>query len=68
MGCRTGFYVTVLSPVEGLTLQQVTDAIKEPIPEAHANEELPRATIETCGGTLSTTLKYAKCELVLLMW
>jgi len=67
MGCRTGFYVTILSPVGGLTLRQVTDAIKALIPEAHAIEELPGATIETCGGYLEHDFEDAKRELVLLM-
>lgn len=67
MGCRTGFYVTILSPVGGLNLQQVTDAIRTLIPEAYAIEELPGATIETCGGYLEHNFEDAKHELELLM-
>ncbi len=64
---RTGFYVTILIPIGGLTLQQVTDAIKELISEAYAIEELPGATIETCEGYLEHDFEDAKRELILLM-
>ena len=66
MGCRTGFYISVLTPADSLTLEEMTDAVATVIPEAYAIEELPGATIETCGGYQEHDFSDAKAELKLL--
>jgi S-ribosylhomocysteine lyase LuxS involved in autoinducer biosynthesis len=66
MGCRTGFYISVLSPVGGLSLDQMTETVAAVIPEAYDIEELPGATIETCGGYQEHDFEDAKVELKLL--
>lgn len=66
MGCRTGFYISVLSPVGDLSLDQMTETVAAVIPEAYAIEELPGATIETCGGYQEHDFEDAKVELKLL--
>lgn len=56
----------MLIPANSLTLEEMTDAVAAVIPEAYAIEELPGATIETCGGYQEHDFADAKAELKLL--
>ena len=66
MGCRTGFYISVLTPIGKLSLEEMTDAVSDVIVGALSIDELPGATIETCGGYLEHDFKDAKDELTTL--
>ena len=66
MRCRTGFYISVLTPEGKLTLDEMTSAVSEVINGALTIEELPGATIETCGGYQEHDFEDAKVELKLL--
>ena len=63
MGCRTGFYVSILTPGDTLSLQDMAEIATEIIPAALEIEKLPGATIETCGAYLEHDFQQARQEL-----
>jgi S-ribosylhomocysteine lyase len=63
MGCRTGFYISVLAPRDTLSLSEMAETATEIIPAALEITELPGATIETCGAYLEHDFKQARTEL-----
>jgi S-ribosylhomocysteine lyase len=63
MGCRTGFYISILTPEDTLSLQDMAETATEIIPAALEIEELSGATIETCGAFLEHDFQQAREEL-----
>ncbi len=63
MGCKTGFYISILTPGDTLSLQEMAETATEIIPAALEIKELPGATIETCGAYLEHDFKQARKEL-----
>ena len=55
--------MTVLAPKNCLTLEQMTKSVIEMLPKALLYEELPRASVETCGAYREHDLKGARSEI-----
>ncbi len=66
MGCRTGYYLTILNPVGALPLSRATDAVKAMLPEALEIKELPGAHLETCGAYKEHDFDHARDEITRL--
>jgi S-ribosylhomocysteine lyase len=63
MGCRTGFYVTVLNPSGALPLGRAAAALKSMLEVAIEIESLPGARRETCGAFEEHDLEGARSEI-----
>jgi S-ribosylhomocysteine lyase len=66
MGCRTGYYLTVLNPVGALPLSRATEAVRAMLPGALGIRELPGARLETCGAYREHDFKQAREEITRL--
>ncbi len=63
MGCRTGYYLTLLNPVGALSLERATEAVRAMLPEALEIKELPGARLETCGAYREHDFQNARAEI-----
>jgi S-ribosylhomocysteine lyase len=63
MGCRTGYYLTVLNPVGTLSLVRATEAVKAMLQVALEIRELPGARLETCGAYKEHDFERAREEI-----
>ena len=63
MGCRTGFYVTVLNPRGTLPLGRIAASLKSMLDIALEIESLPGAKRETCGAFEEHDLEGARTEI-----
>jgi S-ribosylhomocysteine lyase len=63
MGCRTGFYLTVLNPVGALPLSRAMKAVKAMLHGAMEIKELPGARLETCGAYKEHDFERAREEI-----
>jgi len=66
MGCRTGYYLTVLNPVGALPLSKATEAVRAMLPSALEIKELPGARLETCGAYREHDFEGARAEIARL--
>jgi S-ribosylhomocysteine lyase len=66
MGCRTGYYLTVLNPVGALPLSRATEAVKAMLFGALEIRELPGARLETCGAYREHDFEGARAEIIRL--
>jgi len=66
MGCRTGYYLTILNHVGSLSLARATEIVKEMLPEALEIRELPGARVETCGAYKEHDFDHARDEITRL--
>jgi S-ribosylhomocysteine lyase len=66
MGCRTGYYLTLLNPVGVLPLSRATEAVKAMLLETLKIEELPGARLETCGAYMEHDFQKAREEIIRL--
>jgi S-ribosylhomocysteine lyase len=63
MGCRTGYYITVLNPVGALPLSRATESVKSMLVRALEIGELPGARLETCGAYREHDFEGARDEI-----
>ncbi|MCX6648973.1 MAG: S-ribosylhomocysteine lyase [Candidatus Bathyarchaeota archaeon] len=63
MGCRTGYYLTVLNPGGSLSLSRATEAVKAMLKGALEIKELPGARLETCGAYREHDFDGARVEI-----
>lgn len=63
MGCRTGYYLTVLNPVGALPLSRATEVVTAMLPGALEIKELPGARLETCGAYTEHDFAGARAEI-----
>ena len=63
MGCRTGYYLTVLNPVGSLSLSRATEVVKAMLVGALEIRELPGARLETCGAYREHDFEGARDEI-----
>ena len=63
MGCRTGYYLTVLNPVGALPLSRATEVVTAMLPGALEIKELPGARLETCGAYKEHDFAGARAEI-----
>ena len=63
MGCRTGYYLTVLNLAGALPLSRATEAVKAMLPGALGIRELPGARLETCGAYREHDFENARVEI-----
>ena len=63
MGCRTGFYITVLNRVDSLPLERMTESVRSMLKEALEIKELPGARLESCGGYREHDFDSARSEI-----
>jgi S-ribosylhomocysteine lyase len=66
MGCRTGYYITILNKSKTLSLDRATSLIKNMLLSALQLDELPGARIETCGAYLEHNFAGAIYEILSL--
>ncbi len=66
MGCRTGYYVTILNRVGALPLSRATEAVRAMLPGALEIRELPGARLETCGAYKEHDFEHARDEITRL--
>ncbi len=66
MGCRTGYYLTVLNPAGALPLSRATEAVRAMLPGALEIGELPGARLETCGAYREHDFEGARAEIARL--
>ena len=66
MGCRTGYYLTILNPVGALPLSRAAEAVTAMLPEALGIRELPGARLETCGAYREHDFEGARREITRL--
>jgi len=66
MGCRTGYYLTVLNPVGALPLSRATEAVRAMLLGALEIKELPGARLETCGAYREHDFEGARAEIARL--
>jgi len=66
MGCRTGYYLTMLNPVDALPLWLATDLVKSMLHVALEIRELPGARLETCGAYKEHDFEGARAEITRL--
>ncbi len=66
MGCRTGYYITILNPVGALPLSRATEVVKTMLPEALEIKALPGARLETCGAYKEHDFDHARDEITRL--
>ena len=66
MGCRTGYYLTILNPVGALPLSRATEAVMAMLPEALGIRELPGARLEACGAYMEHDFEGARREITRL--
>jgi S-ribosylhomocysteine lyase len=63
MGCRTGFYLTILNPRGTLPLGRIAASIRSMLDIALEIESLPGARRETCGAFEEHDLEGARSEI-----
>ena len=63
MGCRTGFYVTILNPKGTLPLGRIAASLRSMLDVALEIESLPGARRETCGAFEEHDLEGARSEI-----
>jgi S-ribosylhomocysteine lyase len=63
MGCRTGYYLTVLNPIGALPLSRATKAVRSMLLGALGIKELPGARLETCGAYREHDFEKARLEI-----
>jgi S-ribosylhomocysteine lyase len=66
MGCRTGYYLTLLNPRGDLPLDRATDAVRAMLKGALEIRELPGARLETCGAYMEHDFSHAREEITRL--
>ncbi len=66
MGCRTGYYLTVLNPTGALPLSRATEAVRAMLHGALEIKELPGARLETCGAYKEHDFDGARAEIARL--
>jgi S-ribosylhomocysteine lyase len=67
MGCRTGYYLTLLNPAGALSLSRATKTVKAMLPGALEIRELPGARLETCGAYKEHDFQRAREEIARLV-
>ena len=67
MGCRTGYYLTVLNPVGSLSLLRATKAVNSMLKVGLEIKELPGARLETCGAYKEHDFEEARKEIANLI-
>jgi S-ribosylhomocysteine lyase len=63
MGCRTGYYLTLLNQVDMLPLRRAEEVVQAMLRGALEIGELPGAHIETCGAYLEHDFEGARREI-----
>jgi S-ribosylhomocysteine lyase len=66
MGCRTGYYLTILNPDGSLPLTRATESVKAMLRGALEIKELPGARLETCGAYREHDFEKAREEILRL--
>jgi S-ribosylhomocysteine lyase len=66
MGCRTGYYLTVLNPAGSLPLTRANESVKAMLRGALEIKELPGARLETCGAYREHDFQKAREEILRL--
>jgi len=63
MGCRTGYYLTLLNPIGALSFTRAMEAVRAMLSEALEIKELPGASLETCGAYREHDFQKAREEI-----
>jgi S-ribosylhomocysteine lyase len=63
MGCRTGFYVSILNPSDTLPLGRIASSLRSMLDTALEIESLPGARRETCGAFEEHDYEGARSEI-----
>jgi S-ribosylhomocysteine lyase len=63
MGCRTGYYITILNKIGSLPLIRSSEAVKAMLVGALEIRDLPGARLETCGAYREHDFDAARAEI-----